>query len=328
MVSASVRCEPDAVHETCEVILAGPRSVDATILTGQSGLVSVLASVEVVPIHAQVCLLEATWQDYPQWESGDEAVAFKSPSLVDPDRPPYPGFAVATRSDLSDGHASQVLVELHAEVTARHHQGSHERPRGRRCRRRDGQLEWVSRSSSWLPVDGRSRSGSMPTIRPASAGSSSWSDLNALTAIVGSQRARVGGVADQLTAEEGLHRVDGAAVGDGGVRHRVDEADQQGEDHRLGLDPIVGCDLAGVHADVDEVVDEPVAPASPDERSPTQLGGAADVARNGAEEAGQAGVGKVELVGDVEHGVDPPTKASASATVASKRAYTVVCTSS
>jgi hypothetical protein len=30
--------------------------------------------------------------------------------------PPYPGFAVATKSDWSDGHVSPVLVELYADV--------------------------------------------------------------------------------------------------------------------------------------------------------------------------------------------------------------------
>jgi hypothetical protein len=65
--------------------------------------VSVLIVLEVTPFQAQVALLDATWQDYPRWESDDEAVAYEAPSLTNPDSPPYPGFAVATQSDIVDG---------------------------------------------------------------------------------------------------------------------------------------------------------------------------------------------------------------------------------
>jgi hypothetical protein len=68
--------------------------------------VSVLIVLEVTPFQAQVALLDATWQDYPRWESDDEAVAYEAPSLTNPDSPPYPGFAVATQSDIVDGESA------------------------------------------------------------------------------------------------------------------------------------------------------------------------------------------------------------------------------
>jgi hypothetical protein len=42
-------------------------------------------------------------QDYPQWETGEEWVAYRAPSLICSDRPPYPGFAVATQGDMGPG---------------------------------------------------------------------------------------------------------------------------------------------------------------------------------------------------------------------------------
>src|SRR5580693_1811031 len=62
--------------------------------------VTVLHKLDVHPHHAQVALVDATWQDYPQWETGDEHVVFRAASLTDPDNPPYPGFAVATQPDI------------------------------------------------------------------------------------------------------------------------------------------------------------------------------------------------------------------------------------
>ncbi len=77
--------------------------------------VPVLALLEVGPLHAQVALLDATWQDYPEWDSSDEEVAYKASSLTHPESPPYPGFAVATRPDLDNGSPQTVQVELWIE---------------------------------------------------------------------------------------------------------------------------------------------------------------------------------------------------------------------
>jgi hypothetical protein len=71
-----------------------------------------LLALDVTPLHAQVALVDATWQDYPQWESGDEWVAFRAESLSHPDSTPYPGFAVATRSDLGESGPQAVTVEV------------------------------------------------------------------------------------------------------------------------------------------------------------------------------------------------------------------------
>ena len=73
-----------------------------------------LACLDVPPSADGVALLDATWQDYPRWESDDDAVAFKAPSLTDPDSPPYPGFAVATRPHSDSDRAQVVRVELWA----------------------------------------------------------------------------------------------------------------------------------------------------------------------------------------------------------------------
>lgn len=85
--------------------------LDRALAIGHSARV-LLASKEVWPMHAQVCILNSAWQDYPQWTTGGEAVAYRAESLVDPDRPPFPGFAVATRPDVGPGSAGPVLVEV------------------------------------------------------------------------------------------------------------------------------------------------------------------------------------------------------------------------
>jgi hypothetical protein len=71
-----------------------------------------LMSAELAPAHAQVCIVNSAWQDYPQWTTGGEAVAYRANSLVDPDNPPFPGFAVATRPDAGPGSSGQVLVQV------------------------------------------------------------------------------------------------------------------------------------------------------------------------------------------------------------------------
>jgi hypothetical protein len=68
--------------------------------------------VDVTPLYAQVAILDATWQDYPEWDDGQEWVAFRAESLIDPDNPPYPGIAVATRSDIGADGPCQVRVEV------------------------------------------------------------------------------------------------------------------------------------------------------------------------------------------------------------------------
>jgi len=65
----------------------------------------VLASVEIVPLHAQVALLDASWQDYPEWQSGNEDVA------VGPG-----GFAVATRPDVDALGAHTIRVDVHRDT--------------------------------------------------------------------------------------------------------------------------------------------------------------------------------------------------------------------
>lgn len=70
----------------------------AAFCSGQGDGVTLLASIETPTSMDGVALLDATWQDYPRWESNDDLVAFKAPSLADPETPPYPGFAVRTRT--------------------------------------------------------------------------------------------------------------------------------------------------------------------------------------------------------------------------------------
>jgi hypothetical protein len=42
---------------------------------GHSGCVAVVMSLDVLPLHAQVVLLDGTWQDYPDWGDGSGQVA-------------------------------------------------------------------------------------------------------------------------------------------------------------------------------------------------------------------------------------------------------------
>lgn len=86
---------------------------------------AVVISLAVLPLHAQVALLDATWQDYPGWDAGNETVAFRAPSLLNPDGPAYPGFAVATRPDTADGRLQEVQVEV---WTGQHPDGMHQYP--------------------------------------------------------------------------------------------------------------------------------------------------------------------------------------------------------
>jgi hypothetical protein len=85
-----------------------PRDVQPTYRFG----VTVLLQLDVRPHYAQVALVDATWQGYPQWETGDEQVVFRAESLTDSDNPPYPGFAVATRPDTGRDGPRTVRVEV------------------------------------------------------------------------------------------------------------------------------------------------------------------------------------------------------------------------
>jgi hypothetical protein len=78
--------------------------------------VTVLLQLDVRPHNAQVALLDATWQDYPQWETGDEPVVFRAESLTDPDNPPYPGFAVATQPDTGPDGSRTVRIEIWSDA--------------------------------------------------------------------------------------------------------------------------------------------------------------------------------------------------------------------
>jgi hypothetical protein len=71
-----------------------------------------LVAIDVVSIEAQVVILDATWQDYPQWREGDHWVAAQAPSLIDPGNPPYPGFAVATQPPAGPSGPVTTAVEV------------------------------------------------------------------------------------------------------------------------------------------------------------------------------------------------------------------------
>ncbi|HEX3959570.1 MAG TPA: hypothetical protein VHZ03_23540 [Trebonia sp.] len=73
---------------------------------------TVLLKLNVRPHYAQVALVDAAWQDYPQWETGDEQVVFGAESLTDPGNPPYPGFAVATQPEIGPDGLCTVRVEV------------------------------------------------------------------------------------------------------------------------------------------------------------------------------------------------------------------------
>lgn len=81
-----------------------------------------LLAFDVRPFAAEVALLDATWQDYPQWEPEDTWVAYHAPSLINQDSPPYPGVVVAT-SDLArpdDRRSVRVEVWTADEPTGLH----------------------------------------------------------------------------------------------------------------------------------------------------------------------------------------------------------------
>jgi hypothetical protein len=63
--------------------------------------VAALASIRVVPFHAQVALLDAGWQSYPQWEDGTEPIAISAD-----------GLAVGTRSDVDADGVGEVVVDV------------------------------------------------------------------------------------------------------------------------------------------------------------------------------------------------------------------------
>jgi hypothetical protein len=58
---------------------------------GHSVFLLVVASVDVLPIHAQVALLDASWLDRPEWYHCDEDAVWQR------------GFAVATRPGFGGG---------------------------------------------------------------------------------------------------------------------------------------------------------------------------------------------------------------------------------
>jgi hypothetical protein len=80
--------------------------------SGHYALVSVVGSVRVRAIDAQVCIVHPRWQDYPEFESDSSAVAFRADSLIDPDSGEYPGFAVRTRCDAGDDPSTFVRVDV------------------------------------------------------------------------------------------------------------------------------------------------------------------------------------------------------------------------
>jgi len=73
---------------------------------------AVVVSLDMLPLPAQVALLDATWQDYPDWEDGNEQVAFRARSPINPHLPPYPGFAVTTRPDTASGRLRMVRMQV------------------------------------------------------------------------------------------------------------------------------------------------------------------------------------------------------------------------
>lgn len=103
----AISCCELSVHSCCGQLT----KVNGTLRSRMRHMPRVLA-VEVTSPDGQVAIVDATWQDYPLWDSGDTWVAFKAPSLADPDNPPYPGFAVATRRVSGTASDSTVTVEV------------------------------------------------------------------------------------------------------------------------------------------------------------------------------------------------------------------------
>lgn len=67
---------------------------------------------EVHPSLGQVAMVDATWQDYPEWLQDDKWVAYRAQSLINPDSPPHPGVAVATRLSGGERGGRGVVVEV------------------------------------------------------------------------------------------------------------------------------------------------------------------------------------------------------------------------
>ena len=124
---------------------AVPQEIQPTYRFG----VTVLLKLDVRPHYAQVALLDAAWQDYPQWETGDEQVVFRAESLTDPDNPPYPGFAVATQPDTGPDDPRTVRVEVWSDGE----------PAGLRC-----VCQSVLRVGSHGVIAGNDQSGSMTEL--------------------------------------------------------------------------------------------------------------------------------------------------------------------
>lgn len=85
--------------------------------SAQSACVVKLASKTVLPLHAQVALVDATWQDYPQWETGDERVAYKAPPLIHADDPPNPGGSPLRRARTSTEAPSSTSTSSYGRVS-------------------------------------------------------------------------------------------------------------------------------------------------------------------------------------------------------------------
>src|SRR5712691_12593953 len=74
-----------------------------------------LLQLDVLPQKAQVGIVHAAWQDYPEWMPDNAWVAFRARSLIHPDTPPYSGIVVATRGLASPHGPRRVRVEVWEE---------------------------------------------------------------------------------------------------------------------------------------------------------------------------------------------------------------------
>jgi hypothetical protein len=82
-----------------------------------------LLQLDVLPHEAEVGIIHAAWQDYPEWGPEDLWVAFRARMLSHPDSPPYPGIVVATRDLTGSSGPRCVRVEVWTE----------DEPSGLRC---------------------------------------------------------------------------------------------------------------------------------------------------------------------------------------------------
>ena len=110
---------------------------------------TVLLQLDVSPHCAQVALVDSTWRDHPQWETGQEQVVFGAESLTDPGNSSSPGFAVATRPDWGPDGACTVRVEVWSD----------DEPAGLRCIH-----QGVMHVGSQGAVVGNDQSGSMTEL--------------------------------------------------------------------------------------------------------------------------------------------------------------------